>query len=287
MARARASLGVVVLDRPECARPGGSPGYPCGHVLAIGGRLYSTELYDPEAGSWRVTAPLATAPDETPAVLLADGRVLVAGGQTSKEGAALNSAEVYDPAEETWSAAWPMAVARFAHTATRLEGLACAQSPRPAWCDKVLVVGGTQVEESRPGLASTEIFDPATASWAASGELSNARTDHTATLLPSGQVLVAGGVNGAGPWVPRDGVAYASAELYDPGSGTWRLTGSMAIPRFAHSATVLADGRASWPAGWSTRATEDHVVGGTNQQMPRPISRCPSRSRNEMRCRHG
>ena len=62
-----------------------------------------------------------------------------------------------------------------------------------------------------------------------------ARDFHTATLLPNGKVLVAGGANGSG--------FLASAELYDPATGTWSATGSLNTARYQHTATLLADGK--------------------------------------------
>jgi hypothetical protein len=63
------------------------------------------------------------------------------------------------------------------------------------------------------------------------------RVAHTVTLLPNGQVLVAGGFD------LSDGVRYlATAEIYDPATGTWSPTGSMADPRSGHGATLLSDG---------------------------------------------
>ena len=56
------------------------------------------------------------------------------------------------------------------------------------------------------------------ATWTATGSMTTARNGHTATLLPSGNVLVAGGFN------PASGTL-ASAELYDPATGTWSATG--------------------------------------------------------------
>src|SRR5436190_3650209 len=55
--------------------------------------------------------------------------------------------------------------------------------------------------------------------WTATGSLNTGRFRHTATLLPNGMVLVAGGHANEAP--------FASAELYDPASGTWTTTGSL------------------------------------------------------------
>ncbi len=64
----------------------------------------------------------------------------------------------------------------------------------------------------------------------ATGNLANPRYRHSATLLPNGKVLVAGG-------------AGTSAELYDPATGSWTVTGSLATARFRHTATLLPNGK--------------------------------------------
>ncbi|HZH79278.1 MAG TPA: kelch repeat-containing protein, partial [Archangium sp.] len=71
--------------------------------------------------------------------------------------------------------------------------------------------------------------------WASTGSMISPRSDHTATPLPDGKVLVAGGYNA--------GSVLATAEVYDPASGTWSTTGSMASPRARHRATPLPDGK--------------------------------------------
>ncbi len=80
------------------------------------------------------------------------------------------------------------------------------------------------------------------------GELTVPRQFHTATLLPNGKVLIAGGSNGNSAW--------ASAELYDPASGTFTATGSMTTPRFFHSATLLPDGKVLIAGGSSQASAE-------------------------------
>ena len=68
----------------------------------------------------------------------------------------------------------------------------------------------------------------------------SAREQHTATLLPGGLVLVTGGLNEGG--YRNGGRTYASAELYDPSTGTWSSTASMDSARYGHTATLLKNG---------------------------------------------
>ncbi len=71
--------------------------------------------------------------------------------------------------------------------------------------------------------------------WSATGSMSMARDEHTATLLANGKVLVAGGCNPSGH--------LASAEVYDPATGTWSPTGSMSTVRDEFTATLLLNGK--------------------------------------------
>ena len=154
------------------------------------------------------------------ATLLGTGKVLVVGG--SGAFGHLASAEVYDPATNTWESAGSMATARSGHSATLLTS------------GRVLVVGGSG-GMANTAVASAEIYDPATNSWSqAVDDLAAARSGHTATLLPSGEVLVAGGSGTSS--------ALASAEIYDPGMNAWRSTASLPVVRFWHSAVALATG---------------------------------------------
>src|SRR5438046_1982440 len=84
------------------------------------------------------------------------------------------------------------------------------------------------------------------------GSLAMARTEHTETLLPSGKVLVAGGNDDTG--------FLASAELYDPASGSWSTTGSLATARSGHTATLLPDGRVLVAGGFGTSGLSGAVA---------------------------
>jgi N-acetylneuraminic acid mutarotase len=200
---------------------------PAGKVLVAGGLrrvnvnttyLNNSELYDPATGSWSlITDTLTTARAEHAAVLLGNGKVLIAGGINN--GGTLNSAEVYDPATGQWEPTGNL-TARHSHTATLLPN------------GKVLVAGG---RNGTTDLDSAQLYDPGTGAWTPTGNLNAARSGHTASLLPTGKVLFAGGKNAGG--------FLRSAELYDPASGNWINTGLLVGHRSDHTATLLQNGK--------------------------------------------
>ncbi len=104
---------------------------------------------------------------------------------------------------------------------------------------KVLVAGGYG-SGGVGWLIDCQLFDPQKGEFVETGRLSTRRDAHTATLLPNGKVLVAGGeeVNDSG-----FSVLLASAELYDPSSGLFSLTGSMVTGRELHTATIMSNGK--------------------------------------------
>ncbi|MFN2506291.1 MAG: kelch repeat-containing protein, partial [Acidimicrobiales bacterium] len=139
-------------------------------------------------------------------------------------------------AEGTWEPTGDLVSGRYTLVGDGGEG--AGQTATPLGNGKVLVAGGcvgTAIGECAPATAS-ELYDPATGRWSATGALLTARMFHTATLLPDGRVLVVGG-----SVAPLD-EGFSSAEIYDPTTETWAETGALNVPRVGHSATLLADG---------------------------------------------
>jgi N-acetylneuraminic acid mutarotase len=176
-----------------------------GRVLVVGGSSYSppllasAELYDPGTGTWSLTGSLETARSGHTAVLMADGKVIVSGG-TTRSGILiswLSSAEIYDPEKGSWSTTGSLEIERSAHTLSLLPG------------GKVLATGGTHWTTYQDAIAITEIYDPKTEVWSLAAPLETARWGHTATPLPDGRILVAGGYH---PYL----LSLASAELCKP-----------------------------------------------------------------------
>jgi hypothetical protein len=86
-----------------------------------------------------------------------------------------------------------------------------------------------------PVTALSNSDEPASGTWTTTDSLNTARYFHTATLLPNGKVLVAGGWEGFNP--------FTSAELYEPSSGMWSTTDSLNTARVLHTATLLPNGK--------------------------------------------
>ncbi len=134
-----------------------------------------------------------------------------------------------------------MTTGRGGHTATLLPN------------GKVLVVGGGAEDtllEGGPRSSTAELYDPATGKWTATGDMTEARVGHSATLLPDGSVLVVGGSGN-----------FLDAELYDPSTGRWTATASTPTPVAAgHTATLLPDGRVLVAGGNPSSEWDPHAT---------------------------
>ena len=223
-----------------------------GKVLLVGGWTghydahRTADLYDPKTDRFTPTGNMVLERAGSTATLLADGRVLVAGGVDRSENA-LASAELYDPSTGTFTVTSSMAEPRGAHTATALRN------------GKVLIVGGGSGHyPSQTVYRSTELYDPATGKFTAAGQMSVARHKHAAVLLPSGKVLVAGGSDNR-DWHGE----YASAEVFDPATGTFRATAAMSTSRFKlpEAALLLANGKVLIAGGGSFAEIYDETTG--------------------------
>jgi WD40 repeat protein len=206
---------------------------PNGKVLVTGGvdtnnnAVASAQLYDPASGTWTGTHSMNSARFSHTATLLTNGLVLVAGGATSifDASSATNSAELYNPAIGTWTVTGPMHTARYTHTATLLPN------------GKVLVAGGQSTNAFPNITASAEIYDPSSRTWTTANPMLIQRNSQTATLLPNGQVLIAGGE------VTNFSMVTGESELFNPTNGTWTQTGFMTGPFAFHTATLLPNGQ--------------------------------------------
>jgi WD40 repeat protein len=200
-----------------------------GQVLLVGDDVVdnTTALYDPTTDGWSPTGLDAHPRWGFGATLLGSGKVLLSGGFSIEPfSPAVLEAELYDPVSATWSPAGVLSRMRNGDAPVRLQS------------GRVLISGGYPQAPSPTPPASTEIYDPGANAWSAGENLLVARWIHTTTLLPSGDVLIAGGSSSSGA-----GSALASSELYDESSGNFRLTVSLHIARWSDSATLLPDGR--------------------------------------------
>jgi hypothetical protein len=230
---------------------GGAVASPAPSGLSSEAATATATLYDPATDTYRDTGSMAQGRVLHTATLLQDGKVLVVGGagvalnldptsSGESSGAPLATAEIYDPGSGTFSPTGSLSAGRAFQTATLLQD------------GKVLIVGGT--DATNKSLATAELYDPQTGAFTATGSMTDGRSFHTATLLQDGKVLVAGGLSstsGSGSSGPDP--ASQSAEIYDPGTGTFtKLAAPLLAPRSMSTATLLQDGKVLIAGGLDT-----------------------------------
>ena len=235
---------------------------PDGTVLVVGGgqldiddllvSIASAEVFDPTQGKFAATGRPCVARELHTATLLANGKVLIVGGNEFSGYptwlTSIPNAELYDPATRTFTTTGSMSIGRTLHTATLLRD------------GRVLIVGGN-TDFSGPTTtlpSNTEIYDPSRGTFSTAANLITPRAAHTATMLQNGKVLITGGENAQG--------ALSSAELYDPAANSFSATGTMTAPRTGHTATLLVDGRVLITGGASSSAFPRGAISNGNIQ---------------------
>ena len=181
----------------------------------------------PIANTWTTTGRLLQPRADHHATLLTDGRVLVAGGR-DESGALIATTEIYDPATGAWTSSGPLNLPRYFE--------------RSSWANQRPSPHRGRLYPGPKGQLPThraELFNPETGTWTFTGSMHEKRRNFSANLLNDGRVAAIGGT--ASRRQPAH--ALASIEVFDPVSGQWSLpTETLASPRYAHTATTLADG---------------------------------------------
>lgn len=252
LSQARHTFAILRLTDGRFLALGGSDVY--------GGIVGQVEIYSPSAGNWSPGASMLTSREAFGFALLTNGKVLVAGGR-SDAGTPYDIAELYDPVADSFSYTGSMRDARFAYGTALLGngqvlvagngsgGTACElyDPGSGAWSvtgsmlsgtknfsvatissstsvTKVLRFGGT--------LTESEVFDSSTGTWAFTGSMSTSLTGFGWAKLPSGNILVAGGLAG--------GLTYTTiVEEYQIVPGHWVSRPPMNDARAAFSLTLL------------------------------------------------
>ncbi len=213
---------------------------PDGTVLILGGAgsnsvsLAEAELYQPSTGTFAQIGQMFTPRDTFTATLMQNGQILVAGGENCVTSGCqtLSAAELYNVASRTFTpTATEMTVPRVAHTATLLPN------------GTILIAGGRNCNGNGcVSLASAEIFNPSNNGFVATtGNMATPRDTATATLLPIGVVLVAGG-EFCSPNGPTSlCTPLTDTEFYDPASGTFSPAGNLFQAAASQTATLIND----------------------------------------------
>jgi len=235
----------VVLDSTEIYDPASnrwSPGpslpaprsdhgaalLPDGRVLVAGGddgsqTLASAEFFDPTVNQWSSTNPMTTGRHSLDLIPLNDGRVMAVAGLPGPGSQAGEAAEIFDPIRETWSVAGSSTqpLLTYGEASVLLKD------------GRVFVSGGPSQTYMGDALSSGYIYDPTSDRWSTTSPMAQGRVSHSASLLPDGRVLVAGGRD-----AQSNGKGLNTTEIFDANAKVSPSPGRSAVTTVASSSAT-------------------------------------------------
>jgi hypothetical protein len=204
-------------------------------------------LYDPANGTFLPTGDYAGTPGSPgAAALLPDGRVLVAGSLGCCYDVA--QTEIYDPSSDSFSLTAPIFTQSNGTPVMLLNN------------GKVLAFAGWDVNDDNATPIDAGLYDPTAGTFRTIGNMTMARSEFTATLLPDGTMFITGG-----------DYAPSSTEVYDAAAERFSASANMLIPRTEHTATLLPDGRVLIAGG-----LPDSLATTSTAELYTPLSLTPS-----------
>lgn len=223
-------------------------------TFGVGAPTNTAELLDPTSGVLAYTGEMNYERVGHSSTLLANGRILTAGGGVIQ-------AEEYNPITGEFYPVGNMKKLRNEHEAVYLQS------------GKVLIVGGSSANI----YDEVELYDPITGSFSEVGTMNEPRNGHTSTVLRDGRVLITGGAS--------NGIS-RTAEIYDPETNDFSHTGMMNENRFIHTATLLMDGTVLITGGSNGRNSPNDIVGSAEIYDPETGLFTTVGSLNQRRMRH-
>ncbi|MGA3057595.1 MAG: hypothetical protein ABSE70_06115 [Candidatus Limnocylindrales bacterium] len=198
----------------------------------------------PRPAQWVSAGTMNVGRSATHAVKLSTGDVLVVGEDAACEGEGMYAgsksvfAELYHPSSSTWT------------TTGSLNAPRAYFAAEPLTNGRAFVTAG--VSGDSVSYSSTKVYDETAGTFTQTGPLNYARTSPAYALLNDGRILVAGGSYYSSL---TDGVPLSSAEVFDPATSTWSMTGAMHQARDDFQAVTLTDGRVLAVGGGSNTVT--------------------------------